>query len=636
MWTPTTRREHSRDHLRYGSDLTDAEWEIIAPFLPPPRRTGRPRRWPMREVVNAIFYVLRAGCPWRMLPDSFAPVSTVYRWFVRLRDSAAVVNRVPKLDGDAVAGGLAVGLKAVLEGHGGTWIGWSGRLDSDAERAECRVERTSPFILATTDLTDAEHARYYEGFCNRTLWPLLHGLTDFVRFDPEDLAAYRAVNARFARHVVRLAREEDLVWIHDYHLMLLGRDLRRAGVESRLGFFLHVPFPRPGAVRRLPCHAELVEALTEFDLLGFQTPADAQNFRAYVLQYLGAVAVDDGSLLLRGRRIRVGAFPIGIDTAGFERLAQSAPVARAMEEYGPCFAGRLGIVGADRLDYTKGIPERLRGFERLLETSAEYRRKAFLVQIAAPSRESVPEYAALKSELDEEAGRINAGHGDVDWTPVRFLNRTFDHTRLTALYRLSRVGLITPLRDGMNMVAKEYVAAQNPTDPGVLVLSRFAGAAVQMTDALLVDPGDADGVAQALRQALDMPLDERRDRWNALIAGLRREDIHNWSRCFLDALGSIVRHCDPGAEEARAGNDHAFKRELVDALKPLRAFTQDEAAEICGCRPGTIKSRVHRAREALARMLHLERPRPHSHPQERQQPGLGSPSPKWALANQWQ
>lgn len=454
---------------------------------------------------------------------------------------ALVSNRLPALkSGQPRAGGLAIGLGAAMQVYGGTWLGWDGTV-SDSPSQRLRIRQADGYAQAALSLCEAEHRDYYLGFANRTLWPLLHGRIDLLRFQPSELAAYRAVNERFARHVADIADGFDLLWVHDYHFLLLGQALRRLGIDLPSGFFLHVPFPPPDMLAALPCHVDVLEALSAYDLVGFQTEVDADNFRRAVAQYLDGVVYGDGRFSVQGRDVRVGAFPIGIDTGRFESLAASKEVTRLGDRLSGHFATQLGVIGVDRLDYTKGLVERLRAFERLLEIVPRYRRRAFLLQVAAPSRETVPEYVALKRELEAHSGRINGRYGEIDWTPVRYLNRTFSHTRLAAFYRLSRVGLVTPLRDGMNLVAKEYVAAQCPESPGVLVLSRFAGAAERLSGAVLVNPYDIDAIAAALRQALNMPLDERRERWSASIAELRQHDVHDWYRGFLRALRTTRR-----------------------------------------------------------------------------------------------
>jgi trehalose 6-phosphate synthase len=445
-----------------------------------------------------------------------------------------VSNRVPSLQAsEASAGGLAVGLKAALETTGGIWFGWNGCVSAEGSDT-VRIEQERPYVLATLGLTQEEYDGYYAGFANRALWPLLHSRLDLVHFSPSDFAQYLAVNEKFARNMLPRIGAGDQIWVHDYHLIPLAEMLRRKGVDGSIGFFLHVPFPAADVLAALPCHQELVRALTAYDLIGLQTDNDVRNFREFVLRHLGGEQLADGSLCVLGRRFRVEAFPIGIDPQQFGRLA-------AAQEESKAASDRLMIIGVDRLDYTKGLTYRLRAFERMLARAPRYRGMAELLQIAAPSREAVPEYRALRDELDALSGRINARYADIDWTPIRYLNRAYGQAQLAGLYRRSRVGLVTPLRDGMNLVAKEYVAAQNPLDPGVLVLSRFAGAAERLDGALIVNPYDIDTVAEALVRAFEMPLAERRARWSRMMEELREHDIHDWRRRFLRSLGNVKR-----------------------------------------------------------------------------------------------
>ncbi|SMF27919.1 trehalose 6-phosphate synthase [Tistlia consotensis] len=449
---------------------------------------------------------------------------------------AIVSNRLPSLDRQAAsAGGLAVALSAALAESGGMWLGWNGTVSSEPDDG-VRLRQSTPYEIVSLALSEQEHAGYYQGFANRVLWPLLHGRMDLVRFDPQEFAIYRGVNARFAKQLAARAAGADVIWVHDYHFLLLGEELRRLGVGTAAGFFLHVPFPAPDTLLVLPRSRQIVRALTAFDLVGFQTQNDLRNFREFVVRHLGGTVSDDGSVQVPGRRFVADAFPIGIDTRRFTELAASKEAGQLRARLSGCLGGQLGMIGVDRLDYTKGLEHRLLAFERMLEARPARRQRASLLQIAAPSREGIPEYHDLKDRLESLSGRINARHATIDWTPVRYLNRAFSQTRLAALYRLSRIGLVTPLRDGMNLVAKEYVAAQRSDDPGVLVLSHFAGAAERLRGALLVNPYDIGSMAGAMRQALDMSLDERRERWSAMIAELRDNDVHRWRDDFLGAL----------------------------------------------------------------------------------------------------
>ena len=446
-----------------------------------------------------------------------------------------VSNRVA-LPGENRAGGLAVGLLTALGEHGGVWFGWSGKVVR--EGGGTLQERTEGGIrYVTMDLVREDHDAYYNGFSNRTLWPLLHFRLDLVDYTRETLAGYRKVNALFADRLAPLLRHDDTVWIHDYHLIPLAALLRERGVECRIGFFLHVPMPSADLVSALPDHARLFSTLFACDLVGFQTARDADRFRTYARLFGGARIQDDGCLAFAGgRKVRVGAFPIGIDAASIEAQAAAAvskPAVRALRE---SLSGRALAIGVDRLDYSKGLPERFRAFGRYIERHPGERGRLTFLQIAPVSRGDVAVYRALRDQLEGIAGRINGTHAEPDWTPLRDVNRNFAHATLAGFYRAAAVGLVTPLRDGMNLVAKEYVAAQDPADPGVLVLSMLAGAAAELEGALLVNPYDMDGVADAIARASTMPLAERRARWESMMAPIRGNDIHAWSRGFLAEL----------------------------------------------------------------------------------------------------
>lgn len=480
---------------------------------------------------------------------------------------AIVSNRLPALAGkDQAAGGLAFALRAALDKSGGTWFGWDAR-SSGGQNGKIVVHQSSPFTLAGLPLTEREYAGYYRGFANRVLWPLLHGRTDLVRFDRSDYATYRAVNEKFARSIAPLVQDHDLIWVHDFHLAFLAQAFRQDGINLPIGFFLHVPFPAPDVLATLPCHFDLVRALCAYDLVGFQTENDLRNFHEYVRRHLDGAVCGDGTVFALGRKFKTGAFPIGIDTRNFQELAASKKAAKLRQHLESCFHNQFGIVGVDRLDYTKGLKYRFRAFERLLESLPDYRRRVFLLQVAAPSREDVPEYAELRAQLDTLVGEINARHGGPDWTPVRYINRSMSQVRLTALYRLGRVGLVTPLRDGMNLVAKEYVAAQDPDDPGVLVLSQFAGAAERLEGALLVNPYDVDEVVEALHRALQMPLEERLARWTEMMAELRAHDIHDWRRRFISALTATTLDIGAPRVKVKAAGDHPSVEERLERVK---------------------------------------------------------------------
>jgi len=445
-----------------------------------------------------------------------------------------VSNRVA-LPEELRAGGLAIALKAAIEEAGGLWFGWSGRV---AEKSgELHDQQAGNVRYVTVDLSPRDRDDYYNGFANRTLWPLLHFRMDLVDYSRETYAGYLRVNALFAEKLAPLLNDDDTVWIHDYHLIPLAHLLRERGIRSKLGFFLHVPMPSSDLLAALPDHRRLFENLSAYDLVGFQTERDLERFQDYVRLFGRGSVVEHGVLETSGgHRLRAGAFPISIDTAHISQQAAAAYSKASFKRLAASLSGRSLAIGVDRLDYSKGLPERFRAFERYLERHAGQRGKMTYLQIAPVTRGEVPEYRALREELERLAGHINGGHADADWTPMRYVNRNYPHATLTGFYRLARVALVTPLRDGMNLVAKEFIAAQDGNDPGVLVLSSFAGAARELTQALLVNPYDLDGVADAIATAMAMPLEERRERWRAMMDRLLQHDITAWRQHFLATL----------------------------------------------------------------------------------------------------
>ena len=446
-----------------------------------------------------------------------------------------VSNRVALPDRTS-SGGLAVALQAALEETGGLWFGWSGRIDEETS-GNVSEQQAGDIQYVTVDLSRRDHDDYYNGFANRTLWPLLHFRVDLVDYSRETYQAYRRVNALFADTLAPLLRDDDLVWIHDYHLIPMAQLLRQRGIKCRLGFFLHVPMPSSDLLAALPDHNRLFEGLSSYDLIGFQTERDLERFQDYVRLFGRGEVIESGVLATaKGHRLRAGAFPISIDTARIAEQAANAVGKASVKRLADSLSGRLLAIGVDRLDYSKGLPERFRAFGCYLERHWEQLGRLTFLQIAPVSRGEVAEYQALREQLERLTGHINGEHAQPDWTPMRYVNRNFPHASLTGFYRLARVGLVTPLRDGMNLVAKEFVAAQDPSDPGVLVLSSFAGAARELDGALLVNPYDLDGVADAIAAAVEMPMEERRERWSSMMARLRTHDITAWRRGYIEAL----------------------------------------------------------------------------------------------------
>lgn len=448
-----------------------------------------------------------------------------------------VSNRVnpPSGDGEESVGGLAMALAAALKQYQGLWFGWSGGT-TPKFTGELHTETVGGVTAATVDLEEADVDEYYNGFANKTLWPLFHYRNDLATFERAYRDGYRRVNQRFAATLAPLLRPDDVIWVHDYHLILLARELRALGVKNRIGFFLHIPWPAHQVMVNLPRHRQLVEAMFDYDLVGFQTADYQQAFEEYVVNEADGEAVEAGRLRGFGRVLEVGAFPIGIDAKDFARMTRSRRAAKMRDLMTAATVFRHLIVGVDRLDYSKGLEERFLGFEQFLVQNPDLRREVLMLQIAPVSREAVEAYQEIRGRLDALSGRINGEFSDVDWAPFRYVNKNYRRDELAGLYSAARVGLVTPLRDGMNLVAKEFVAAQNPDDPGVLVLSRFAGAARQMPDALLVNPNSPEEVADALKRAIHMERPERLRRWETLYDSVQREDVTTWRDAFVTAL----------------------------------------------------------------------------------------------------
>ncbi|WP_429336216.1 alpha,alpha-trehalose-phosphate synthase (UDP-forming) [Paraburkholderia sp. 35.1] len=458
-----------------------------------------------------------------------------------------VSNRTADLR-KAAAGGLAVAVKESLQQTGGMWFGWSGKIrdaapESDSETS-VKLQTIGNIQLATLDLNQQDYDSYYLGYANDVLWPVFHYRLDLANFDVRFAAGYRRVNQLFARELLPLLRPDDIIWVHDYHLIPLAAELRAMGCGNRIGFFLHVPMPPPLIMAAIPEHEWLMRSLFAYDLAGFQSEADVTHFTHYVESEAGADALPGAQLRAFNRTLRVGAYPIGIDVDEFAALAQDREGVEMFDRMRQEYSRRRLLLGVDRLDYSKGLPQRVHAFRELLANYPENRNSATLIQIASPSREDVGAYDDLRREMDSLCGAINGDFGELDWMPVRYIHRNVARKRLPGLYRASRVALVTPLRDGMNLVAKEFIAAQDPGDPGVLVLSRFAGAAEQLKEALLVNPYDTHGTAQVIQRALTMSIEERISRHAALMGRIRQFDVHWWSSSFLRDLSAAERSDD--------------------------------------------------------------------------------------------
>ncbi len=455
-----------------------------------------------------------------------------------------VSNRVavPKARGAAGAqGGLAGALNAALKKRSGVWFGWSGQ-EVEQQTGEISTQTTDGVTTATIDLSKRDVDEYYNGYANSTLWPLFHYRLDLAEYERETGKGYERVNERFAQMLEPLVEPEDVVWIHDYHLIPLGERLRSRGLKNRIGFFLHIPWPPTRLFVSLPFHERLVRTMLHYDLLGFQTKEWLESFLHYCRTELGAEVDDDsGAVTLEGRTTVARAYPIGIDWDHFSALGQTGEARQAQQRLMSSTRHRTAMIGVDRLDYSKGLPERLDGISRFFDRHPDRVRDLVFVQVAPPSREDVESYKEIRALLERKAGQINGARSEVDLVPVRYVNRGYSHAELFGFFRASKIGLVTPLRDGMNLVAKEYLAAQDPEDPGVLILSRFAGAAAQLGDAVLVNPHSPDDLSHAIRIALDMPLAERRERYEKLIGTVRDDNVQSWTEDFLrdlDAAGA--------------------------------------------------------------------------------------------------
>jgi len=409
-----------------------------------------------------------------------------------------VSNRVavPDPGGKPSPGGMAVAVKAALKHRTGMWFGWSGEVQ-DATSSEPRIIERKGITFAVIDITNHDFQEYYNGFANRVLWPILHYRVDLAEYSRSDLSGYMRVNRLFADKLGELIKEDDVIWVHDYHLMPLARELRQRGHHNAIGFYLHIPCAPPDILTALPRHQQILGSLSFYDLAGFQTENDRDNFGQYLLT-LGAQRNRDGL-----------SYNLG---------------------------GRALVLGVDRLDYSKGILHRINAFDRFLETNPDWRSRVTFLQITPRSRSDIQEYASIEEEVTALVGRINGRYGEASWTPIRYINRSYSRTALAGIYRAADVALVTPLRDGMNLVAKEFVAAQNSEDPGVLILSQFAGAAAELDQALIVNPHETEGVAAAIKRALEMPLAERLSRQQAMFAHLAANDIERWARTYLGTL----------------------------------------------------------------------------------------------------
>ena len=478
-----------------------------------------------------------------------------------------VSNRVARGNAnEPMTGGLAAALLPVVEKSGAIWVGSSGRVrDGFQKEPFAEIEALGAGALAMLDLPAAHYGGYYEGFANSALWPALHSRSDLIRVTHGDYLSYREVNAFMARALLRFNKQDTAFWVQDYHFLALGAELRELGVTGPVGFFLHTPWPAHGIIEGVPHHRELIEAMLAYDLIGFQTEADRDSFLGYVKINL-ELSIHDDVVISQHGRTRAAVFPIGIDAEKFAQYAAKSSTHPDVSRLRRSLNGERLAIGVDRLDYSKGLINRISAFDRMWTEHPNLARGVSLLQIATPSRGAIEAYGQLQSEVARLVSDVNGRHGEVDWTPIRYLNKGYSQAVLAGLYRAAQVGVVTPLHDGMNLVAKEYVAAQNPADPGVLVLSKFAGAANELDTALLVNPHDIDGMARTIAMALAMPLTERRMRYEAMMKKLRGHSIQQWFADFIEAL----RDCqvDRPATRALAGTPTLWPRRSTGSSSP--------------------------------------------------------------------
>ena len=464
-----------------------------------------------------------------------------------------VSNRIPGKR--PAAGGLAVALKKALGERDGFWFGWSGEF-SDEFTDEAQFSTVDGLQIGGLDLPEADYQGYYEGFSNSVLWPAFHHRLDLIKISENDYDAYCRVNEAFAKALINETGPDHTIWVHDYHLIPLGRELRRLGVKNRIGFFLHIPFPGPEIFSAVPHSADLLSALAAYDLVGLQAERDVDKlktqFESGSLPSVSDHTQAPPEFLPRS----VEAFPIGTDPEAFRQLARRPRAVRTEEQVEASIGGRSLILGIDRLDYSKGLPERIYAYEHLLDKYPKWRRRVHMLQIAPASRATIDEYKDINEQLDLACGRLMGRFAEVDWAPINYVKRAYPQTALAGLYRAARVALVTPLRDGMNLVAHEFVACQNAEDPGVLILSRFAGAAELFPESLLVNPHNIEETADALDQALAMPLRERKERWDALKATVDKHNVDQWTADFLSRLAEVPawddKHKKAGARPGAA------------------------------------------------------------------------------------
>ncbi|WP_105375059.1 alpha,alpha-trehalose-phosphate synthase (UDP-forming) [Neorhizobium huautlense] len=446
-----------------------------------------------------------------------------------------------------MTGGLAASLLSIVEHSGAIWVGCSGS-QGDGRHGNASVQTLGTGALVTLDLPAGHYDRYYEGFSNSTLWPAFHSLPNLMQDSQGDYQSYCEINALMAQALHQF-RDRNAFWVHDYHFLVLGAELRKLGIDRPIGFFLHTPWPPLALMKHVPHHGELIESMLAYDLIGFQTEGDRQNFLASVGSDLG-LGTEDGGVISHYGLTRCQVFPIGIDPDKFAQHAANSSSHSDVAHVTHGLSGEKLAIGVDRLDHTKGIPERIEAFAHHWSKNP---RTISLLQIANPSRTGIQTYRDLQDSVGQLVADVNRKYGAGDWTPIRYVTKSFGQDVLSGLYRTAQVGVVTPLRDGMNLVAKEYVAAQNPNDPGVLILSKFAGAADELDTALLVDPTKVEEMVCAISTAIAMPREERVVRWRAMMTKIRQGTVHRWAADFVSQLEKSRLALVPGKAVSHDG-----------------------------------------------------------------------------------
>lgn len=458
-----------------------------------------------------------------------------------------VSNRVASpADKRKMSGGLAVGVLGALEKKGGLWFGWSGKIVADnSSDLQPNVLQTNNIEFVTVALKQTDYEQYYRNFSNNVLWPVCHYRHDLIHYNEQDYAGYRRVNYKLAKQLMPFIKPDDLIWIHDYHLFAFAEALRSLGVRNRIGFFLHIPFPEPQVWLTIASHTELIKALCHNDLIGFQTATDKQAFQNYIERHTQGIVYSEDYVAVQGRKCQLQVYPIGIFPDEMAYQAAKSNNKADINQFRQTLQNKKLIVSVDRLDYSKGIMERFHAFEHFLENENELNEEINLLQIATETRSDIAIYQKIKRELESAMGKINGRFSKLTYAPIQYLNRSFNRKLLTVLFRMAHVGFVTPLRDGMNLVAKEFVASQNPQNPGVLILSCFAGAAAELETALIVNPFNKVEMSKALKRALNMSLNERLERYHLQMDVLRKNNLGVWRDNFLRDLNMGNDYFEP-------------------------------------------------------------------------------------------